>query len=91
MRLKFWFALVAAILAGTGMARAAEMRVTLLGTGTPTPRLSSFSAATLVEAGPEKLIFDFGPGLREQRRQGHRDRGQSRREDQAVVRIRRRV
>ncbi|MBR0896060.1 MBL fold metallo-hydrolase [Bradyrhizobium tropiciagri] len=38
------------------------MRVTLLGTGTPTPRLSSFSAATLVEAGPEKLIFDFGRG-----------------------------
>ncbi|WP_420964730.1 MBL fold metallo-hydrolase [Bradyrhizobium sp. B120] len=62
MRLKFWFALVAAILAGTGMARAAEMRVTLLGTGTPTPRLSSFSAATLVEAGPEKLMFDFGRG-----------------------------
>jgi len=62
MRLKFWFALVAAILAGTGMARAAELRVTLLGTGTPTPRLSSFSAATLVEAGPEKLMFDFGRG-----------------------------
>ncbi|WP_342728297.1 MBL fold metallo-hydrolase [Bradyrhizobium sp. B097] len=62
MRLKFWFALVVAILAGAGMARAAEMRVTLLGTGTPTPRLSSFSAATLVEAGPEKLMFDFGRG-----------------------------
>ncbi|WP_246788488.1 MBL fold metallo-hydrolase [Bradyrhizobium sp. CCBAU 53421] len=62
MRLKFWLALVAAILAGTGMASAAEMRVTLLGTGTPTPRLSSFSASTLVEAGPEKLIFDLGRG-----------------------------
>ncbi|WP_249136775.1 MBL fold metallo-hydrolase [Bradyrhizobium tropiciagri] len=62
MRPKLWLALAAVILAGAGMARAAEMRVTLLGTGTPTPRLSSFSAATLVEAGPEKLIFDFGRG-----------------------------
>ncbi|WP_082747756.1 MBL fold metallo-hydrolase [Bradyrhizobium macuxiense] len=47
---------------GVSGARAAEMRVTLLGTGTPTPRLSAFSASTLVEAGPEKLIFDFGRG-----------------------------
>ncbi|MCC8955973.1 MBL fold metallo-hydrolase [Bradyrhizobium sp. Pear77] len=62
MRQKLWLVLVAAIVAGAGAARAAEMRVTLLGTGTPTPRLSSFSAATLVEAGPEKLIFDFGRG-----------------------------
>jgi ribonuclease Z len=41
---------------------AAEMRVTLLGTGTPTPRPGSFSASTLVEAGPERLIFDLGRG-----------------------------
>jgi hypothetical protein len=41
---------------------AAEMRVTLLGTGTPTPRLGSFSASTLVEAGSERLIFDLGRG-----------------------------
>jgi ribonuclease Z len=46
----------------TAAASAAEIRVTLLGTGTPTPRLGSFSASTLVEAGPEKLIFDFGRG-----------------------------
>ncbi|KJC38023.1 ribonuclease Z [Bradyrhizobium sp. LTSP885] len=56
-----------ALLAATSLfsacgATAAEMRVTLLGTGTPTPRLSAFSASTLVEAGPEKLIFDFGRG-----------------------------
>ncbi len=44
------------------VANAGEMTVTLLGTGTPTPRLSSFSAATLVEAGSEKLLFDFGRG-----------------------------
>src|ERR1700674_4638507 len=43
-------------------AAAAEMKVTLLGTGTPTPRLSAFSASTLVEAGSERLIFDFGRG-----------------------------
>jgi ribonuclease Z len=45
-----------------GAAAAAEMKVTLLGTGTPTPRLSSFSASTLVEAGPERLLFDLGRG-----------------------------
>ncbi|BAM88935.1 putative hydrolase [Bradyrhizobium oligotrophicum S58] len=38
------------------------MKVTLLGTGTPTPRIGSFSASTLVEAGPEKLLFDMGRG-----------------------------
>ncbi|MGJ5177039.1 MBL fold metallo-hydrolase [Bradyrhizobium oligotrophicum] len=43
-------------------AGAAEIKVTLLGTGTPTPRLSSFSAATLIEAGPERLLFDLGRG-----------------------------
>ncbi len=41
---------------------AAEMKVTLLGTGTPKPRASSFSASTLIEAGPERLIFDLGRG-----------------------------
>jgi ribonuclease Z len=46
-----------AVLSGTGLADAAEQKVTLLGTGTPTPRLSALSASTLVEAGPEKLIF----------------------------------
>ena len=41
-----------------GGAGAAEIKVTLLGTGTPTPRLSAFSASTLVEAGGERLIFE---------------------------------
>jgi ribonuclease Z len=65
MRLNPSLALVVAGLAAAlwaGAAAAAEMRVTLLGTGTPTPRLSSFSASTLVEAGPERLLFDFGRG-----------------------------
>ncbi len=47
---------------GSCAAGAAEMRVTLLGTGTPTPRVNSFSAATLVEAGSQKLLFDVGRG-----------------------------
>jgi len=47
---------------GSLPAAAAEMKVTLLGSGTPTPRLSSFSASTLIEAGPERLIFDLGRG-----------------------------
>ena len=49
-------------LSGSGEVAAAEMTVTLLGTGTPTPRLSSFSASTLVEAGSERLLFDLGRG-----------------------------
>jgi ribonuclease Z len=53
--------LIVAAVSCTG-ASATEMRVTLLGTGTPTPRLSSFSASTLVEAGSERLIFDLGRG-----------------------------
>lgn len=37
-------------------------RVTLLGTGAPTPRLDRFGPSTLVEAGKEKFIFDAGRG-----------------------------
>jgi len=50
------------LLALADIAAADPLKVTLLGTGTPTPRVSNFSAATLVEAGPEKLLFDFGRG-----------------------------
>jgi ribonuclease Z len=59
-----WTATIAvlAVSLWTCAANAAEIKVTLLGTGTPTPRPGSFSASTLVEAGPEKLIFDFGRG-----------------------------
>ncbi|MGJ5087799.1 MBL fold metallo-hydrolase [Bradyrhizobium sp. HKCCYLRH1065] len=55
-------AVVVCVVAGSPPAAAAEMKVTLLGTGTPTPRLSSFSASTLIEAGPERLLFDLGRG-----------------------------
>ncbi|MGC2774911.1 MAG: MBL fold metallo-hydrolase [Bradyrhizobium sp.] len=60
----FWgaMAVFACAAAGSSTCEAAEMKVTLLGTGTPTPRLSSFSASTLIEAGPERLLFDLGRG-----------------------------
>lgn len=43
-------------------ALADDIKVTLLGTGTPSPSPVRFSMATLVQAGPEKLLFDFGRG-----------------------------
>jgi ribonuclease Z len=39
-----------------------EIRVTLLGTGTPRPLMDRFGPSILVEAGHEKLIFDAGRG-----------------------------
>lgn len=38
------------------------MRITLLGTGTPTPSLARMSSGYLVRAGPDVLLFDHGPG-----------------------------
>jgi ribonuclease Z len=60
--------MAAAILASAatlqGSAQAQDLfRVTLLGTGTPTPRLDRLGPATLVEAGNEKLLFDAGRGI----------------------------
>lgn len=43
-------------------ASAQDFKVTLLGTGSPFPDPHRFSAATLVEAGREKLLFDVGRG-----------------------------
>ena len=58
----------AAVLIGAvnlqGVANAQEsFRVTLLGTGTPTPDPQRFGPATLVEVGGQKLLFDAGRGL----------------------------
>src|SRR5216110_3886703 len=39
-----------------------EMRVTLLGTGTPFPNAERFGSAILVEAAGKKLLFDCGRG-----------------------------
>jgi len=40
----------------------AAFKVTLLGTGTPTPSVERFGACTLVQAGTRKLLFDAGRG-----------------------------
>ncbi|MBV8319767.1 MAG: hypothetical protein JO049_03730, partial [Hyphomicrobiales bacterium] len=42
--------------------KAQDFKVTLLGTGTPFPVPDRFGAATLVEAGKERLLFDVGRG-----------------------------
>jgi len=39
-----------------------DFRVTLLGTGVPTPRPDRFGPSTLVEAGEQKLLIDAGRG-----------------------------
>jgi ribonuclease Z len=39
------------------------IRVTLLGTGVPTPVMERFGPSTLVEAGVETLLFDAGRGV----------------------------
>lgn len=41
---------------------AQTLKVTLLGTGNPRPRMDRFGPSILVEAGQEKLIFDCGRG-----------------------------
>ncbi|MEZ4457327.1 MAG: MBL fold metallo-hydrolase [Gemmatimonadales bacterium] len=45
------------------MPAADSLVVTLLGTGTPQPRLDRMGPATLVEAGPHRLLFDAGRGV----------------------------
>src|SRR5882762_11852938 len=39
-----------------------NLKVTLLGTGSPQPRMDRFGPSILVEAGKEKLLFDCGRG-----------------------------
>jgi ribonuclease Z len=39
------------------------LRVTLLGTGVPTPSAERYQAATLIEAGDKKLLVDAGRGV----------------------------
>jgi ribonuclease Z len=45
-----------------GAASAQDIRVTLLGTGTPAPVMNRFGASILVEAGEQKFLFDAGRG-----------------------------
>jgi ribonuclease Z len=42
--------------------RAQDLKVTLLGTGSPPPRVDRFGPSILVEAGNEKFVFDCGRG-----------------------------
>jgi ribonuclease Z len=46
----------------TFAAPAQNLKVTLLGTGTPEPRMDRFGPSILVEAGEKKLLFDCGRG-----------------------------
>ena len=43
-------------------AHAQEIKVTLLGTGTPVPAMNRFGPSILVEAGGQRLLFDAGRG-----------------------------
>jgi len=62
MRISQQLAILSACLAVTSAAWAQDFKVTLLGTGSPVPITDRFGAATLVEAGQEKLLFDVGRG-----------------------------
>src|SRR5215467_6866224 len=55
-------AILSACLAVNSAAMAQDFKVTLLGTGVPFPIPDRFGAATLVEAGKERLLFDVGRG-----------------------------
>jgi ribonuclease Z len=44
------------------MVEVGDFRVTLLGTGVPTPRPDRFGPSTLIEAGDQKLLIDAGRG-----------------------------
>jgi ribonuclease Z len=60
-----WIALVLLIANATlaGYAPAQNLKVTLLGTGAPEPRMDRFGPSILVEAGKQKLLFDCGRGV----------------------------
>jgi len=55
-------ALAAVLTIIPAVAAAQELKVTLLGTGTPVPAMSRFGPSILVEAGRHKLLFDAGRG-----------------------------
>jgi ribonuclease Z len=56
---------IAAIVLACGAARAEgpDIKVTLLGTGSPIPDPQRFGPATLVQAGGQNLLFDAGRGV----------------------------
>jgi ribonuclease Z len=52
-----------------GHARAQDIKVTLLGTGSPMPVMNRFGPSILVEAGKQKFLFDAGRGAAQRLRQ----------------------
>lgn len=60
---KFFITFSLSLFTLIGYAQDASFKITLLGTGTPVPSATRFGYSTLVEAGGQKLIFDFGRGL----------------------------
>ena len=61
IRKMIWIAML--VVAGaSGPALCQEIRVTLLGTGTPAPVMNRFGPSILVEAGGQKFLFDAGRG-----------------------------
>jgi len=56
-----WIAMLV-VACASGAARCQEVRVTLLGTGTPAPVMNRFGPSILVEAGGQKFLFDAGRG-----------------------------
>jgi len=59
-RARFLLLILSAAL--TVCASGQNLKVTLLGTGTPEPRMDRFGPSILVEAGEKKLLFDCGRG-----------------------------
>ncbi len=51
------------LMASTATGGSLNFKVTLLGTGSPIPRIDRFGPSTLVEAGDEKLLIDCGRGV----------------------------
>jgi ribonuclease Z len=64
MRFRLFLAAVLAALCAclAHPSQAQEIKVTLLGTGTPILNINRFGMSTLVEAGSQKLLFDVGRG-----------------------------
>src|SRR5205085_8291947 len=54
--------MLAVVIAFPGAAYAQEIKVTLLGTGTPVPAMNRFGPSILIEAGGQEFLFDAGRG-----------------------------
>jgi ribonuclease Z len=59
-KLSFVFAFLCSVLCHAALAQ--EIKVTLLGTGSPPPVMNRFGPSILVEAGGKKFLFDAGRG-----------------------------